>query len=316
VSVVLSTIIPTYRRNESLAKLLLAIRAQTLPDIEIVVVDQNAPGYLRQALPAGMLDGVLHVCLEKPNASTARNHGFALSHGEYVLFIDDDCAPEPDFCERAVEVFQRYPEVKCLWPVVYSTAGKEDAISRLQRGFTPETIPGSTLRRRIDARTDCNLFERDYFHRTGGFDELLFEYARTAEDQEFYLRMRLLSMPVWVDTELFVFHDEGVPGGCDLRTESYWNTRAKCVKAWAFRYRIHGGKHGKLSIRDLYGLARSSFLNSGLLRKRPHTTMREIALLWRSINDSRVFLKPYLDTYVNIRHVNHLRAYRNNSPPG
>jgi hypothetical protein len=156
-----------------------------------------------------------------------------------------------------------------------------------------------------EARTDCNFFERAYFQRTGGFVELLFEYARAGEDQEFYLRMRLRGLQAWLATGLFVFHDDDAPGGCEMRTVSYWSTREKCAKARAFRYRIHGGRQGKLGLREMYHLARSSFLNSGVLKRPPQDSIREISLLWEGIISSRDFLKPHLEKYHDIRQTTH-----------
>src|SRR5262249_2970791 len=91
----LSIIIPTFRRKESLYRLLDRLVVQQDVRAEILVVDQNPAGYLEDLERFGR--DVKQVMLAEPNASQARNVGFLASRGGIVLFVDDDLVPEPDF---------------------------------------------------------------------------------------------------------------------------------------------------------------------------------------------------------------------------
>ena len=130
----LSVIIPTYKRKESLALLLRALLAQQGVRPEIIVVDQNPPGFLDSVIPPD--DTVKRLVLEKPNASDARNKGFIHSSGEFVLFIDDDLLPEADFCLRGLEIFNTFPAVGCFSPLVYNAEGKELAVQQAKSKLT------------------------------------------------------------------------------------------------------------------------------------------------------------------------------------
>ncbi len=300
-----SVVIPTYRRDTSLKRLLDQLKRQTLADLELVVVDQNPEGFLRDRIGAA-LSGTVHLAQTEPNASSARNAGFARSRGRYVLFVDNDLIPQEDLCRQALDTLQRHPDVGCLCPLVVTAAGRGAALSSVRRS-RQDVHPGAPSLWRVPETISAAIFfERDVFLRTGGFDELLFRFARTAEDQELFRRMRARGLPVWLDTDLSLFHDEGVPGGCELRTDDYWKTRKRCIQSWAFRARIHNRRPGALDARDLLGLTRSAFLNSDLRRNPPAATLKNVALLRAVLTESARVLLPRLAHYSGIRTVDHL----------
>jgi cellulose synthase/poly-beta-1,6-N-acetylglucosamine synthase-like glycosyltransferase len=303
-SVKLSIIVPTYLRNDSLPRLLDAFSRQTHTNFEVIVVDQNPDDTVPQwVADFSAVLPLRRIHLTEPNASTARNHGFKASNGDVVLFVDDDLIPEPDFCARGMEVLQTYGDtVKCLCPVIVvngEDTGREHVIPTTQ-------LNNSALHRLKNSITAAVFFDRDFFVLTGGFDELLFQYARTAEDQELFLRMKTRDMTYWLDKSLRIDHDETAPGGCELRTDKYWNTRERCIKSWVLRHRIHGGQRGRLNVRDLYMLSRSAFLNRGVLGSGIGTILKNINLLRTAITDSRRKLAPHLDRYQSIDAINHL----------
>jgi glycosyltransferase involved in cell wall biosynthesis len=97
---VYSIIVPTYRRREPLARCLEAIKAIDFPRdrFELLVVDDGSP-----APPADIiasLGGCIQarlVCAPHAGPATARNTGARLASGDYVVFTDDDCLPQPQW---------------------------------------------------------------------------------------------------------------------------------------------------------------------------------------------------------------------------
>lgn len=271
---------------------------------EIIVVDQNAPGYLPEVLAE--LPAVTHLMLTVPNASDARNRGFLASTGKIVLFIDDDLVPEEDFCLRALRIFQSYPVIQCWSPLVYSEEGKEKALEQAlaKRIRVLDGDPG--IFSITDTISAAVFFRREYFSRTGGFDPMLFEFAKTAEDQEFFLRMQKKGLELYFVPSVQIYHDEKIPGGCELRTQDYWVTRERCMKSWAYRHRIQHHPPGPLSAKDLYGLARSGFLNREVIASGFREIRRQMRLLFRSIKASDAFLKERIDSYRPVEQMDHL----------
>lgn len=92
-----SVIIPTYKRSEFLCTTIDSVLAQTYPNIEIIVIDDNGIGTtfqqetetrLQSYIRKGQINYICHKV--NKNGSAARNTGFRASHGEYINFLDDD----------------------------------------------------------------------------------------------------------------------------------------------------------------------------------------------------------------------------------
>lgn len=92
-----SVIIPTYKGGQCLKRCVDSVLAQTYPDIELIVVDDNGIGSQDQKDTADIMqeyaqDGkVKYICHDKNmNGSAARNTGVRNSKGEYIALLDDD----------------------------------------------------------------------------------------------------------------------------------------------------------------------------------------------------------------------------------
>jgi GT2 family glycosyltransferase len=99
--VLVSIVVPTFRRPESLSRAVSGLAEQERPaeiTLEIVVVN-NAPD-----TPLPSLAGPVRVIEEPiPGASRARNAGLAASRGEIVVFLDDDVSPAPGWLAGMVD---------------------------------------------------------------------------------------------------------------------------------------------------------------------------------------------------------------------
>jgi len=84
-----SVIIPTYNRLQYLPCALESVWRQTIPDFEVIVVDDGSTdgtgGYLQR-----LKDRVQIVRQANGGPGAARNAGVALALGEYVAFLDSD----------------------------------------------------------------------------------------------------------------------------------------------------------------------------------------------------------------------------------
>lgn len=301
---ILSVIIPTFRRTDSLRRLLQALLAQKDVQPELIVVDQNPAGYLDGVLPSA--PAIRHIVQPAANASSARNSGFLASRGQVILFIDDDLIPEEDFCIRALDIFRLHPEIGCFSPLVYNAEGKDMALRQAKTKYTAPFKGPDDIFAITDTISAALFFTRDYFRKTGGFDPSLFEFARTAEDQELFLRMRKRKLTLYFVSSVEVYHDETIPGGCDLRTADYWITREKCMKAWAYRHRIHHHPPGALSANDLFQLARSGFLNKEVLSSGWGNIRKQARLLSASIKSSGEFLHNVPHRHSEVENIDHL----------
>lgn len=171
-----SVVIVSRHRPHELRRCLSALRFQTLPRFEVVVVAD--PGSASVISDLQMSDRVKHATYDLPNISQARNIGTGMAAGEVVAFIDDDAVAEPVWLERLTAPF--------LEPILSAAGGfvlGRNGI-KLQWGSEmispdgeswPIDLDGSTWFRGQSGAvkthgTNC-AFQRDTLRRLGGFDE-------------------------------------------------------------------------------------------------------------------------------------------------
>jgi GT2 family glycosyltransferase len=172
----ISVIIPTCNRPEQLKACLdrLYPQANSL-SCQVIVTDdgQNAA----QNFLAFQYPWVTWV--RGPGKGPAANRNFGAAHalGDWLIFIDDDCLPDPDFLESYHNYFKENPHVYAIEGVVYPDRPQQS----LAEGC-PQNVNGGCF-------WSCNIaFLREYFQGLGGFDP---DYPYPAyEDMDISLRVR------------------------------------------------------------------------------------------------------------------------------
>lgn len=99
----LSVIIPVYNAEQFIRKCLESILAQTLKDIEVIVVDDKGDDLsisivkeLQNSHPRGSIIKIFEMP-HNSGAAAARNYGLHQATGEYIAFVDSD-----DWCEPSM----------------------------------------------------------------------------------------------------------------------------------------------------------------------------------------------------------------------
>lgn len=90
--IAVSIIVPIYRAEKYLDKCIKSLLAQTMLNIEIILVDDGSPDSSGQICDdyARMDQRVKVIHQKNSGVSKARNHGIALATGEYIGFVDSD----------------------------------------------------------------------------------------------------------------------------------------------------------------------------------------------------------------------------------
>jgi glycosyltransferase involved in cell wall biosynthesis len=98
----ITVIVPTYRRPKDLARCLEALKKQTRPADELVVVvrntDEETWAFLKLFNPEFL--PLRTETVTAPGAIAAMNMGLDAASGDIVSFTDDDAAPHADWLER------------------------------------------------------------------------------------------------------------------------------------------------------------------------------------------------------------------------
>ena len=120
----LSLVICTYGRIKQLREIIQSIRCQSVAPKEIIVVDQNPPGFLDNLLEdcAGKLN-IVHKRVTFTGASKARNFGASIATSELIAFPDDDCIYREDTIKNVIRGFERDNKLGVL------IAGKDEILN-------------------------------------------------------------------------------------------------------------------------------------------------------------------------------------------
>jgi GT2 family glycosyltransferase len=163
-----SIIIPTCNRPGPLRECLRRVLDQSAGQ-EVIVTDDG----VHSPVPAG----VHHLQGPRRGPAANRNHGARHAAGEWLIFLDDDCLPEPGWLDAYAAAANEGPDVmegrtECPAPDAFAF---DEIVENLAGG----------------AYWSCNLaIRRDVFERLGGFDEDFTEAY--GEDIELAWRMRSL----------------------------------------------------------------------------------------------------------------------------
>lgn len=262
----------------------------TMINSEIIVVDQNSESdsYL---LNLFNLEKIRYIKLPFPNVSMARNIGYLASAGKLIVFMDDDLDPEVDFLNELNSFFIENPSVNCLVPNVFSDKMNKD-LYYPRKKIIKDSRNSKNLFRITDYFSACLVIRSSVFAKTRGFDPFHFDFARTGEDQEFFLRILGLGIDLWYSTDISILHLETLEGGCELRLIDVIENRKRCVYGILLRFRLHN-KYGNVTIRNIIEIGRFLFINKQLNKRKFTELMADFGLLKNAVVESRRYYNKF-----------------------
>jgi glycosyltransferase involved in cell wall biosynthesis len=183
-----SCVIPSYKRCDTVTRAIDSVLAQTYKNIEICLVDDNVPGdeyslRLQEALKKYEKDDrVRYIAQEKHiNGAVARNVGIKAAKGEFIGFLDDDDEWLPEKIERQMKVLQENPSidaVSVLWSIY-----ENKKIVRRCTPYTAENLQFKVFLREVAIYTSTILIKKIAIDKFGGFDESLLRH----QDLQFFV---------------------------------------------------------------------------------------------------------------------------------
>lgn len=207
--IVVTVVVPTYRRPLQVRGCLEALAAQRLDEPwEVVVVDDGSP-----EPPDPRVESLVAArgwrLVRQANAgpSAARNRGVQEARGEFIAFTDDDCLPEPAWLETLLRAVRERPHALVGGTTVNGLTGDFFAstsqliVDLVYEHFNADPDDGYFL------ASNNILCARHLFLEIGGFDE---SFPRAgAEDRDFCDRWRMRGWPIVWRPEARVEHRHG-----------------------------------------------------------------------------------------------------------
>jgi hypothetical protein len=195
----ISVVIPTYNRAALLREAVASVLAQSLAEVELIIVDDGSTDDTPAVAAAFASDVRVHFVQQaNQGRSHARNQGARLAHGEWLGFLDSD----DRYCPRALadhlEVIQRQPGLGLTlggYEYINDCGDRNGERRPWEEG--PLTVEGWLFN--CYGLPGAMLVQRAWFERAGGFDPA-WEFA---EDWDLFLRLAQAGCPTaWVTTSV------------------------------------------------------------------------------------------------------------------
>lgn len=197
----LTIVVPCYNHGATLAEAVDSALAQTLTDLEVIVVDDGSTDPATRAVLESFRRERTTV-IHQPNrgCAAARNTGIRAGSGQFILPLDADDRLLPEYAARAVDVLESRADVG----LVYCRARFFDA----RNGEW--NLPDFELTRMLRSNQIFNagVYRRSDWERVGGYCEEL----RLREDYDFWLGLLELGVGVLrLDEVLFEYRKHADP---------------------------------------------------------------------------------------------------------
>lgn len=189
----ISIVIPVYNRADVVGRTLACVAAQTHRPLQVVLVDNDSTddslAVLRQfKANHGALGFEVEIAqeTERHTAAAARQRGFELTKGEYVMFFDSDDLMAPDLVAAYAKVIEPHPDADIVLArsVLQHTDGSKQSLPFATGDFTANQILHSLM------SSQRYIVRRDFFAASKGWNV----DVRQWDDWELGLRL-LLARP-------------------------------------------------------------------------------------------------------------------------
>lgn len=158
---VVTVVIPCFNTHQLMGEAIASVRAQTFPDIELVVVDDGSTDPATLSYLATLPPDIRVVRQENRGLPAARNTGMRLARGRFVMPLDCDDRLEPEMIAACVEAVERtgaayaYAATRVVGEAAGVTAKSFNFFEQLATNQLPY----------------CLLMRRDVWEQVGGYDE-------------------------------------------------------------------------------------------------------------------------------------------------
>ncbi|AMQ87246.1 glycosyltransferase family 2 protein [Marinobacter sp. LQ44] len=179
-----SVITPTFNRADYLPVAVESVLAQTMPDLELIVIDDGSTDNTAAVMQPFLEDPrVRYLAQDNQGQSAARNRGIESAKGDFICFLDSDNAWLVSKLDKALEAFRDNPQADIVYGdyIVIDAQGAEQGVNRMKRysgRITPQLLQDNFV------SMNTTMTRRRCFAEMGGFDNA----DRLAEDYGLWLR--------------------------------------------------------------------------------------------------------------------------------
>lgn len=183
---IVSVVLPTYNRAQTLPVAIDSILAQTFQDFELIIVDDGSTDNTQTLLKkyqakSDKIKVITHA--KNKGVSAARNRGNDVAQGKYIAIMDSDDIATADFLLKSVEFMEKNPSITIGVPVRFTYWPNEGLTKKFIWPFPlHDFVFGNTF------GNVGNIFKRDFIKK----HNIRYKSEYTCgEDYDFWIQMIL-----------------------------------------------------------------------------------------------------------------------------
>ena len=205
----ISVIIPVYRVEEYLEQCVRSVLDQTMPDFEIILVDDGSPDRCPQLCDELALQDTRIKVIHKQNGglSSARNEGMKIASGEFLFFLDSDDFIHPQTLEVLLKIAEEEnSDISCC---NYQTTGERSvSYSQIKSPVSRITFTNEeALEKMYDQSLGMTVIACAKLYRRELFEGIQFPEGCLHEDEfttyKVYYRAKRIS---YTDQKLYYYY--------------------------------------------------------------------------------------------------------------
>lgn len=199
-----SVVIPTYNREQLIARSVKSVLSQTYQDFEIIIVDDASTDNTEEVVSSFNDERIRYVRHEENRGeAAARNTGIKVARGDYIAYQDSDDEWFPEKLARQIELLEDVsPDVGVIYTGFWKTKNHRRTyipfswVGRKNGDIHKELLKGNFI------GSPVVLIKKECFSEVGLFDERL----RNLVDWEMWIRISKHYHFSCVDEPLVVAH--------------------------------------------------------------------------------------------------------------
>lgn len=288
-SPLVSVVIPCYKQAHLLPEAIEGALAQTHAAVEVIVVDDGSPDNTTEV--AASYPAIQCVRQNNRGLAGARNGGFAVSKGEYVLFLDADDRLTPNAVAAHLACFAAHPDAGFVVGDIDNIALDGSYLSSPRWPILEGNVYEDVLKVNHVANTIAVLFRHSVIEQVGGFKPV----CSPSEDVELLLHAaRLFPSAHHRSTvaEYRRYRNSLSRQGEVMLPAILGVMRRQCDFTHGNRRLEKARRQGEAYWRDYFGKEAAKALFASVVHGSPKRAARSLVTLLRYVH-GRLFLWPW-----------------------
>jgi UDP-glucose:(glucosyl)LPS beta-1,3-glucosyltransferase len=195
-----SVIIPAFNAQDFIHIPLLALKAQTYKNFEIIVVNDGSVDLTNEAVEKHLPEFSELRLISQPNngVSSARNTGIRNSRGEFIVFVDSDDKVESEFLEELVKR-QKETDGDAVYCGFYKWS--QEGSRKEPKKFTENDVLKKRLLKELSFHVGCLMVRRNTLIR----NEIFFDERLCLGEDLLFIYTLLCKTKIFA-TEKYLYH--------------------------------------------------------------------------------------------------------------